>query len=71
MREIRVNEVNRRFGRLVDASRRAPVFLTRSGRAVGVILAVEQFNRLHGAAWRACKKPHCPPGEEEQHTRPA
>ncbi len=51
MREIAAREAKNRFGHLLDASQRAPVLLTRKGRGVSVVMSVEQYERLRGAAW--------------------
>ncbi len=51
MREIAAREAKNRFGQLLEASQRAPVTLTRHGRAVSVVMSVEQYDRLRGAAW--------------------
>ena len=51
MREIAAREAKNRFGQLIEASQRAPVTLTRHGRAVSVVMSVEQYDRLRGAAW--------------------
>lgn len=50
MREIAARDARNRFGRLLDASQRAPVLLTRKGRGVSVMMSVEQYERLRGAA---------------------
>ena len=51
MREITARDAKNRFGHLLDASQRAPVMLTRKGRAVSVVISVEQYEQLRGAAW--------------------
>lgn len=51
MREIAAREAKNRFGQLIEASQRAPVRVTRHGRAVSVVMSVEQYDRLRGAAW--------------------
>ncbi len=51
MREIAARDARNRFGRLLDASQRAPVLLTRKGRGVSVMMSVEQYERLRGAGW--------------------
>ena len=50
MREIAARDAKNRFGHLLDASQRAPVLLTRKGRGVSVVMSVEQYERLRGAA---------------------
>ena len=51
MREVTATEARRRFGRLLDAAQTGPVRITRNGRGVGVLMSVEQFERLRDAAW--------------------
>ena len=51
MREVSASEAKIRFGRLLDAAQGAPVRVTRKGRAVGVMMSVQQYERLRGAAW--------------------
>ena len=51
MREIAAREARNRFGQVIEASQRAPVTVTRHGRAVSVVMSVEEYDRLRGAAW--------------------
>ena len=51
MREIAAKEAKNRFGQLLDATQRSPVCITKHGRAVGVMMSVDQYERLRGAAW--------------------
>ena len=51
MREIAAKEAKNRFGQLIDAAQRAPVCVTKQGRAVGIMMSVDQYERLRGAAW--------------------
>ncbi len=46
-----VREAKKRFGQLLDAAQRRPVAISKKGRAVTVMLSVEQYERLRGAAW--------------------
>ena len=46
-------EAKNQFGQLLDAAQRAPVRVTKKGRAVGVMMSMEQYARLRGAAWDA------------------
>ena len=39
------------FGHLLDAAQSAPVRVTRKGRAVGVVMSMQQYERLQDAAW--------------------
>ena len=51
MKVTTAREAKNRFGQLLDAAQRAPVGITKNGRAVTVMLSVEQYQRLRGAAW--------------------
>ena len=51
MKEIAARDAKNRFGYLLDAAQSAPVRVTRKGRAVGVMMSVQQYERLRGAAW--------------------
>ena len=51
MKEIPAREAKNRFGHLLDAAQSAPVRVTRKGRAVGVVMSVQQYERLRGVAW--------------------
>jgi prevent-host-death family protein len=51
MREIAARDAKNRFGQLLDAAQSAPVRVTKKGRAVGVMMSMQQYDRLRGAAW--------------------
>lgn len=51
MREVTAKEAKNRFGRLLESAQRAPVRVTRNGRPVGVMMSMQQFERLRGVAW--------------------
>ena len=51
MKEVAAREAKNRFGYLLDAAQSAPMRVTRKGRAVGVVMSVQQYERLRGAAW--------------------
>ena len=51
MKEIAARDAKNRFGRLLDAVQSAPVRVTKKGRAVGVMMSMQQYERLRGAAW--------------------
>ena len=51
MREVAAREARNHFGHLLDTAQNAPVRVTRKGRAVGVMMSVQQYERLRGAAW--------------------
>ena len=52
MREVAAREARNHFGHLLDTAQNAPVRVTRKGRAVGVMMSVQQYERLRGAAWK-------------------
>lgn len=51
MQVTTAREAKNRFGQLLDNAQRGPVSITKNGRAVTVMLSVEQYERLRGAAW--------------------
>ncbi len=51
MKQVAASDAKNRFGRLIDAAQTGPVQVTRKGRAVGVLMSVDQYERLRGAAW--------------------
>ena len=51
MKEITARDAKNRFDYLLDVVQSAPVRVTKKGRAVGVMMSVQHYERLHGAAW--------------------
>ena len=51
MKQIAAREARNRFGHVLDAAQRAPVRVSRKGRPVGVIMSMQHYERLRGAAW--------------------
>ena len=51
MKEIAARDAKNRFGLLLDDAQRAPVRVTKKGRAVGVMMSMQHYERLRGAAW--------------------
>lgn len=51
MKEITARDAKNRFGQLLQSAQQGPVRVTRNGRPVGVMMSVQQFERLRGAAW--------------------
>jgi antitoxin Phd len=51
MRTISSVDAKNRFGQLLDAAQRAPVAVTKKGRPAAVIMSVEDYERMRGAAW--------------------
>jgi prevent-host-death family protein len=51
MREIAARDAKNRFGQLLESAQSAPVRVTKRSRAVGVIMSIQQYERLRGAAW--------------------
>ena len=52
VREIAAREARNRFGHLIDAVQSAPVRVTRKGRAVAVMVSMQHYEHLRGAAWQ-------------------
>jgi prevent-host-death family protein len=52
MRTISSIDAKNRFGQLLDAAQRAPVTVTKKGRPAAVIMSVEDYERMRGAAWK-------------------
>jgi antitoxin Phd len=52
MRTISSIEAKNRFGQLLDAAQRAPVTVTKKGRPAAVVMSVEDYRRMRGAAWK-------------------
>jgi antitoxin Phd len=51
MRTISSIDAKNRFGQLLDAAQRAPVTVTKKGRPTAVVMSVEDYERMRGAAW--------------------
>ncbi len=51
VREIAARDAKNRFGYLLDVVQSGPVRVTKKGRAVGVMMSVQHYERLRGAAW--------------------
>lgn len=56
MREVAASDARNRFGQLLDAAQSAPVRVTpvrvtRKGRAVAVMMSMQHYAHLRGAAW--------------------
>ena len=51
MKEITAGDAKNRFDYLLDAVQSAPVRVTKKGRAVGVMISGQHYERLRGAAW--------------------
>ena len=51
MNDLTAREAKNRFGQLLDAAQRAPVRITRNGRAVTVMLSTQLYDQLRGSAW--------------------
>lgn len=53
------------FGRLLDTARAEPVIVEKHGRAVVVVLAIEEFERLKGPDHDDRDKKARPPGSRQ------
>ena len=51
MKGFAIRDAEDRFGPLLEAAQSEPVRVVERGRAVGVLMSVEQFERLRGAVW--------------------
>ena len=51
MKETTARDAKNRFGQFLDAAQRTPVSVTKNGRVVAVMMSVEHYERLRGAAW--------------------
>jgi prevent-host-death family protein len=56
MQTLSARDAKYNFGRLIDMARAEPVTVEKHGRAVVVVLAVEEYERLAGAAARELEK---------------
>ena len=48
MQTLSAKDAKYEFGRLIDLARAEPVAVTKHGRAVVVVIAVEEYERLKG-----------------------
>ena len=51
MRRVSSLDAKNRFGALLDAAKRAPVTVTKKGRPAAVVMSIEEYERMRGAAW--------------------
>jgi antitoxin Phd len=51
MRTISSLDAKNRFGQLLDAAQRAPVTVTKKGRPAAIVMSIEDYERMRGAAW--------------------
>ncbi len=56
MKCMSAKDAKNAFGRLVDSTRAAPVTIEKHGRAVVVVLSVEEYERLSQTAWETKRK---------------
>ena len=50
MRTVSAIDAKNRFGQLLEAAQREPVTVTKKGRPAAVVLSVEDYERMRGAA---------------------
>ncbi len=50
MRTVSASDAKNRFGHLLEATQREPVTVTKQGRPAAVVLSVEDYERMRGAA---------------------
>ena len=65
MQTLSARDAKYNFGRLIDMARAEPVTVEKHGRAVVVVLAVEEYERLAGAAARELEKGDKPKKRDE------
>ena len=51
MKQIPAKDAKNRFGRVLSAAQTGPVQVTDNGRAVGVVMSVQHYERLRRVAW--------------------
>lgn len=51
MIEIAAKDAKNRFGQMLEAAQSTPVRVTKMGRPVGVMMSIQHYERLRGAAW--------------------
>ncbi len=51
MKEFAASRAKNQFGLLLDTVQGEPVQVTKKGRPVGVMMSMQQYKRLRGAAW--------------------
>ena len=51
MNKFAASQAKNQFGLLLDAVQGEPARVTKKGRPVGVMLSMQQYERLRGAAW--------------------
>jgi prevent-host-death family protein len=56
MKSMSAKDAKNAFGRLIDSARAAPVTIEKHGRAVVVVLSVEEYERLSRTAWETKRK---------------
>lgn len=52
MKKVTAIEAKNRFGQLLDAAQREPVTVTKKGRPAAVVLSIDDYERMRGAARR-------------------
>ena len=52
MKTITAIDAKNRFGQLLDSAQREPVTVTKMGRPAAIVLSVEDYERICGAARR-------------------
>jgi len=50
MKIVSAIDAKNRFGQLLEAARREPVTVTKKGRPAAVMLSIEDYERMRGAA---------------------
>ncbi len=58
MKTMSAREAKNAFGLMIDTARAEPVLIEKHGRAVVMVISVEEYERLHGAAQGGPPQPH-------------
>jgi antitoxin (DNA-binding transcriptional repressor) of toxin-antitoxin stability system len=72
MQTLTAKDAKYGFGRLIDLARAAPVAVAKHGRAVVIVMAIEEYERLKaldGRAHPSTKPPRAPRGRRRMAAR--
>jgi prevent-host-death family protein len=64
MQILSARDAKYNFGRLIDTARVEPVIVEKHGRAVVVVMAVEEYQRLKSIEWKQHAKAASSPDKE-------
>jgi len=52
MKTITAIDAKNKFGQLIEAAQRQPVTITKKGRAILVVMSIEDYERRRNRAWK-------------------